>query len=287
LRCAFTRFEPQVRPTLSSHASIAIVLAAAQLACASQAFAQPVAAQDAAQPMPDTPLAASMDDEARQQFQRGRAHYDAGRFGEAAEDFSEAYRLSGRSQLLYNVYVAHRDAGHTEAAVEALRSYLAKVQDAPDQTNLRARLAALEAQLAARAEEKRAKEAEVAAANARAEKSVSRTEHVVSKVPWYFIGAGAGLVSAGAVTGGLALGKGSLLEGDCSGTTCRSSSDGDIHTLRVLSVSTDVLIGTGAAFGITGLALLLTHALDTERELPALGATVTPRLVGATLTTRF
>jgi tetratricopeptide (TPR) repeat protein len=228
-----------------------------------------------------------MDDEARQQFQRGRAHYDAGRFSEAAQDFSEAYRLSERPQLLYNVYVAHRDAGHTEAAVEALRSYLANVRDAPDQTNLRARLAALEAQLAARAEETRAKEAEVAPANARAVRTSVRKETVVSRVPWVFIGTGAGFLVAGAVTGGLALGKRSALEDDCIGTTCRSSSDSDIHSLRVLSVSTDVLIGTGAAAGITGLVLLLTHALDAERELPALGATVTPRLVGASLTTRF
>src|SRR4051794_20172946 len=54
----------------------------------------------------------AMDMEARQHFMIGKTLYDAGRFQQAAEEFDSAYQLSKRPQLLYNVYVAHREAGN-------------------------------------------------------------------------------------------------------------------------------------------------------------------------------
>src|SRR5262245_52034956 len=86
------------------------------------------------------------DEEARKHFQIGKLLLDSGRFQEATTEFESAYRLSGRPQLLYNLYIAHRDAGNTDKAVEALRGYLEKVPDAPDRINLEARLASLEEQ---------------------------------------------------------------------------------------------------------------------------------------------
>ena len=82
--------------------------------------------------------------EARMHFRVGRAYYDSGRFLEAAHEFEEAYRQSDRPQLLYNIFVAYRDAGRLQEAMEALRRYLELVPDAENRDQLTARLAAME-----------------------------------------------------------------------------------------------------------------------------------------------
>ncbi len=86
----------------------------------------------------------SADDAARRHFRLGQAHYENGEFAEAATEFDEAYRLSQRPQLLYNIYVSYRDAGDLPHAAEALRTYLQLVPDAENGAQLRARLASME-----------------------------------------------------------------------------------------------------------------------------------------------
>ena len=66
---------------------------------------------------------------ARMRYQAGLAKYDAGLFAEAAEEFEAAYQASPRPELLYNIYLARRDAGQTERAIDALRRYLPHVDD--------------------------------------------------------------------------------------------------------------------------------------------------------------
>src|SRR4051794_6738550 len=58
-----------------------------------------------------TPASAPSDDEARVHFRLGTAYYDSGRFAQAAEEFKQAHELSQRPQLLYNLFLAYRDAG--------------------------------------------------------------------------------------------------------------------------------------------------------------------------------
>ncbi len=90
---------------------------------------------------------AERDAEARRAFRVAQAHYDNGDFERAAAGFEEAYRLSGRAQLLYNTYIAYRDAQNIPRAVDALRRYLEAVPDTPDADQLRARLARMQAAL--------------------------------------------------------------------------------------------------------------------------------------------
>jgi tetratricopeptide (TPR) repeat protein len=212
----------------------------------------------------------AIDAEAREHFQLGRKSYEGGRFQEAAEEFEIAYRLSARPQLLYNVYVARRDAGGLSMAIDALRAYLAQVPDVPDRVTLEARLSSLEAQVAhqqeqesARAEsERKAAEAE-AKANAR-----TRTERTRSIVPIVLLGTGGALLLGSAVTGGLALKSSNDLDKKCDGNACPASQSGKVDSTKTLAITTDVLWGVGAAAAVTGLILLLTGALDTERQVP-------------------
>src|SRR5687768_16190217 len=111
--------------------------------CIGVALAGPLHAQGSAEVAPTetmdqaTTTDSDMTDlQARGHFRLGREFYGQGRFAEAAKEFEIAYGLSGRGSLLYNVYLAYRDAQDVPNAARALRGYLAAVPDAPDHAHL-------------------------------------------------------------------------------------------------------------------------------------------------------
>jgi len=61
---------------------------------------------------------------ARAHFQLGTALIAEGRLVDAAHAFEAAYEASHRPALLFNVFVAYRDAGHYDEAEAALRRYM-------------------------------------------------------------------------------------------------------------------------------------------------------------------
>lgn len=85
---------------------------------------------------------------ARMRYEAAVAKYNAGLFEEAAHEFEAAYAISHRDELLYNIYLAWRDAGHLERAVAALRFYLPTLTDPATRTRLQATLEATERRLA-------------------------------------------------------------------------------------------------------------------------------------------
>jgi tetratricopeptide (TPR) repeat protein len=105
-----------------------------------------VQAQAAAQAAPPAPTPED-EEKARGHFRLGRAHYDNGDFAEAAVEFESAYRISQRSALLYNIYLAYRDANDTRHAADALKKYLQLEAKVENRGQLESRLAALERSL--------------------------------------------------------------------------------------------------------------------------------------------
>ena len=75
---------------------------------------------------------ASADDlgTARAHYLKAAAAFDAGRFDEAAREFTATYHFRADPSLLYNVAQSHRLAGHRAEALIAYRWYLAKVPSA-------------------------------------------------------------------------------------------------------------------------------------------------------------
>jgi tetratricopeptide (TPR) repeat protein len=202
------------------------------------------------------------DVDARTHFQVGQTLYEAGRFEQAGEEFLEAYRLSKRPQLLYNAYVAHRDANNFPKAIEALRAYLEADPDVPDRINLRARLKSMEDTVA---QLKAAEAAEAARQEAAPEPEIAVRR---SWVPTAMMAGGAGLVAASIGTGVATMKKTDDLDGVRFGGNCPASQDANVSRARGLAVATDVLLFTGLAAGVTGLVLRLTGALDEEYEVP-------------------
>jgi tetratricopeptide (TPR) repeat protein len=93
-------------------------------------------------------MSAESEEQARAHFRLGRAHYDNGNFAQAGAEFEEAYRISQRAALLYNIYLAYRDANDTRKAADALRNYLQLEKDIENRGQLESRLAALDRALA-------------------------------------------------------------------------------------------------------------------------------------------
>ncbi len=260
------------------------------------AFAGRGVAQDAPAPADEVQTAQQaeqedamsvMDEEARQHFKIGKSLYDAGRFVEAAAEFDQAYKKSGRPQLLYNLYVANRDASHWAQAVEALRGYLEKVPDAPDRINLRARLKSMEDAAGRDAEQQRQADAEAERQRQADAAPKTRTEKVRSLVPVILMGVGGALAVGGGVTALLTKSKTDDLEKTCAGNACPENQSGTIDSAQTLAITTDVLLGAGLVTAGVGVILFFTGALDTEREVPVASLSCGPTACGATLTGRF
>lgn len=97
--------------------------------------------------------AAETEEQARAHFRLGRAHYDNGNFAQAGIEFEEAYRISKRAALLYNIYLAYRDANDTRKAADALRNYLLLEKDIENRGQLESKLASLDRALASEAQQ--------------------------------------------------------------------------------------------------------------------------------------
>jgi tetratricopeptide (TPR) repeat protein len=83
---------------------------------------------------------------ARQLFENGERLYDEGHYEQAIVAFQEAYALSGRPALLYNMANAYERLGRLEEAIEALNEF--RIHASPEQQEvLFSRVAALQQRL--------------------------------------------------------------------------------------------------------------------------------------------
>jgi hypothetical protein len=259
--------------------------------------ANPLFAQDAQPGLIRMADAEVSDERARAHFKAGTSLYESGRFKEAAEEWNEAYALSRREALLYNIYVAHRDASDWPGAGDALRRYLATTHpDAKLRLNLEARLRAIDSALEAKAAEQPGPlpdsdatampPAEVEPAPARPAEltpraSASSARAGVSPLPIVLLATSAAFFAGGAVTGVITNGKVSDLEQACPKDVCPRDFDLDAKRKSASSMAlvTDVLFGTGIVVAAFGAVLWLTSGESGEsRATAATAANFTPTL---------
>jgi tetratricopeptide (TPR) repeat protein len=297
---------------LSRHLATTLVVLAVT---ASPAFAQEgeappeedEAAEDAQSMMTDD---SSLDDQAaREYFSAGRNLYDLGRFAEAAEQFQQAYDLSQRAPLLFNLYLAHRDASQDREAATALRLYLEQMPDVDNRRSLEVRLENLERAIAEQDAEREAAARDAEAAvraeqeqrereeREEAERQQREEESSASPVPWIIAGVGGAMIVVGAITGGVALGLASGLEEDCDavgdGTFSCDPDDQDLRdrqsSLSTMATLTDVMIIGGAVVAAAGVTWGLIQMLGGggEEEAPAVSAMCGPTGCGASVRVGF
>jgi tetratricopeptide (TPR) repeat protein len=217
--------------------------------------------------------------DARASFERGRVLYDSGEFVQAAQAFERAYELSGRDALLYNIYLAHRDANQPAQAAQALRDYLAKVPNIENRAQLEARLAALEQGLA-REREQREREERQASERAAAQSHVQAAASVESEPPPQapsgrspkfiaavsLLSAGGAMMLTSVVTGLMASAKEGDLEDECPQRVCDANSRALRDSGLRLARTTDALLFGGLAIAATGGVLWWLDARGGERQ---------------------
>lgn len=205
------------------------------------------------------------DELARRHYALGEELYQRGELLEAAQAFEESYRLSGREELLYNVFLAYRDAGELVRAAAALRAYLEAVPEAPNAALLRARLEALEAELAEAA-------SAPAPVTSEAEPAVTTTTTTPSPVGAIVAGVGGAALVAGIVTGALAMDRASTLSTLCGPERlCPPGHEPILSEAQSLALATDVLLIVGGLTAATGLVLALVMPGDTSEVRLAIG----------------
>lgn len=222
---------------------------------------------------------AQMDAQARARFRVGQSLYETGRFQEAATEFAAAYQLSQRPQLLFNLYVAYRDASDIPHATEALRNYLAAMPaDIDDRLNLEARLRSMEAVVAQQQQDQQARQdaanqpqpvATPAQTAAIAEpmnesRELPAPETHRSPVGLIVAGVGGALLVTGAITGVLAMGKVRDLESVCVNGLCPQSAVETRDSARTLVTITDVMLIGGGVLTVGGFAYWLFGPKQTE-----------------------
>jgi tetratricopeptide (TPR) repeat protein len=254
------------------------------------AFSSSVAAQGPAPAAAPSAQPEKNEDVARAHFLLGRSHHDRGEFAKAAEQFELAYAASGRAALLYNLFVAYRDANDAKRAADALRRYLELEKNIENRPQLEAKLEAMEAALAAQMIEETAKAAAAQAEPQPAEPAQEQEPRPVPMAdvepaaepepsafpigPVVVMGVGGAMMLGSIATGLMASSAQSELEDMCPTRMNCGSDLEDTHSKgETMALVTDVLLFGGLAVAAGGAAWWLLGSSGSESSASARDAT--------------
>lgn len=227
---------------------------------------------------PDYQALANVDgatEEAQIHFQLATRYYTTGRFSSAADEFRISYELSGRIELLYNAFLAHREAMELDEAVEAGEAFIAGTTDEGHRQNAEARLARvreLQAQLSAVPPDDGPVEPESPRTDLVATEPVEtepyNEDETASAAPWIVAGAGGAIALASIVPGVLALGDNADLDELCASGPCTGEADAiQVRGQRRATLS-DVMLFGGLAIAAGGViwGLVTRRSSDTQGD---------------------
>jgi len=209
---------------------------------------------------------AERDEMAREHFVVGRRYFEEARYPEAAREFSEAYRLSGRSELLLNLALAEERALDYDAAIAAILRYLEVEPGTPDRPELEERISRLEGLREEEEERVRRRAAELAAGDGDGTTSAAGGGPRAGRGgPSTFQWVGVGLLIGAGALGGAALGTGLAAETIYDDLDASQNDDGflppdrldDRDRGRRLAAASTGLTFAAAGLAIGGLVLVL------------------------------
>jgi tetratricopeptide (TPR) repeat protein len=203
--------------------------------------------------------------QAKTKYIEGKQHYEAGKFDLALAAFTEAYNLSNKPDLLFNLGVCSEKLGQDRKAIAYYELYLEENPEASDRHEVAMRLDELKASQAG--------PAEPAAAPAPAplpvedELIIEEDEETTVFWPGLMVGLGGVLLASGAVTAGIAYNKYDKLDKSCAPDCADSKVDG----VKRAALAADIQLVVGGAVAVAGVIWWLTS--DTgESEVDAGGA---------------
>jgi tetratricopeptide (TPR) repeat protein len=202
--------------------------------------------------------AASEEDErAKAHFLAGQSYYEQASYTDALREFTEAYRISKRPALLYNIARCHEALESYADAVKMLEAYLDQDPETTDRAAVETRIANLKERQAAR----EAKLQPPAAVKAPPPTTIAPppAPHRKRVYTWIVGGVGVAALAAALGTGIASQLAYNDLSSKCSGTTCDpatvGNAQGKIDSGKRLALATDILWPIGAAAAVTGIVL--------------------------------
>ncbi len=231
-----------------------------------------LAAARAEEPLPVAPDPASVTDaadaRARELFQNGVILYDEGRYEDAVAAWGEAWRLSGRPLLLYNMANATERLGRWTEAMDLLSRYRA-FAPADERETLDRRIGNIERRIAA----------ELPPTGTNGSRSVATVPpRRLPVAPLVLFGVGGVGLATGAASGLLVLDARAEADALCREARCPASAGPALADDRTRSLVADIGLGVGiAALG----AGVITLAVG-PRSAVRVG--VAPRPTGALVT---
>lgn len=206
--------------------------------------------------------AENVDERAKLSFEEGKRLFEAGEYEDAAAMFTEAYNLTAKPALLFNLAACAERMGQVDKAVAYYRVYLEEAPDAEDAEAVRRHIARLETGISPEAEPgvpvDTAPTAPPPAETAPASRSVSAAEFHAARTdkqdkaelwPPLTIGIGGMVLAGGIITAVLA-----HKEYEGLASTCKPDcADGEIKTARALAIAADVQFAVGGAASVAGL----------------------------------
>lgn len=217
-----------------------------------------------AQDVPDT------DDEAYSLFAAGEQAFASGSYERALDYFEQAYALSARPGLLYNIAITADRMRRDARALEAFRAYLAAEPDTDLRAQVQARIAFLERAVAGEAEGEDPPRDEPVPPPP-SEGGVHPAGIGV------LIGAGALFVSFG-ILAGLSEAEDESLASSCGRNAGGVCPPGAIAALDAYNLGADISWIAGSVAAVVGVVLLfvLPPEHDTEAEPLAASVRVAP-----------
>ena len=223
---------------------------------------------------------------ARLEFEAGREAFNEGAYEDALANFQRAHRLSGRSQLLYNIALTYDRLRLNAEALAAYEQYLKEFPDGPESAELRRRTeilrTAVERAASANSTEPEVQqsptpqgpppgdgEPELPASEGTSKPSSetverasvidtrgpARTDESSSSVlPLVIIGGSAAVAIGGAVLIGIGQGKASDVEDAADGSRW-ADVEGSASSAETLSTVGLVMVAVGLAGAATGVTL--------------------------------
>jgi tetratricopeptide repeat protein len=197
------------------------------------------------------------DERAKAHFLAGQSYYDQASYADALREFNEAYRISKRPALLYNLARCYEALEQYSDAVKMLERYLAEDPETSDRTAVETRIANLKERQAA------------AALKTPAEPPPATQPQPPPVAPppaqrkrlatWIVGGIGVAALAAALGTGLASQLTYNELKNKCTGSVCDPGTVANAQTKidggKKLALATDVLWPIGAAAVVTGVVL--------------------------------
>jgi tetratricopeptide (TPR) repeat protein len=230
------------------------------------------------------------EERAKAHFLAGQSYYEQASYADALKEFNEAYRLSKKPALLYNIARCHESLAQYPEAIKLLERYLRDQPDTSDRSAIETRIANLKARQAERKPVERAwpqrptepppivtssPRSRATAPAARETAATTAPRHRVGT--WVIGGIGVGLLAAALGTGVASQLDYNSLSTSCTDRRCDpatvANAQSRIDSGKRLAVATDVLWPVGTAAVATAVVLFFVEGRHPERHARWLPAT--------------